>query len=195
MTFPYSPMIPNPPNDPADDVTTMQTNAGSINSIIAVDHVGFNITGGGQHEQVTFNSNNPPTPPVSPPILFTNNVDGAGNALPGSLSELFFYSGTAPQSKDQYNVTATNGSVMLPMGIILKWGNTGNFVGSMSPVVGFTNAFPNACFSVQLTLLNSNATAPTATRLLSIASGPSNGFQADVRASGNSTLYWIAIGN
>jgi hypothetical protein len=49
MTIPYSSTIPNPPNDPADDVSTMQTNAGSIATIIAVDHVGFNVGGGGQH--------------------------------------------------------------------------------------------------------------------------------------------------
>jgi hypothetical protein len=190
MTFPYSSAIPNPPNDPADDVKTMQTNAGSINSIIAVDHVGFNVAGGGQHNQVTFNSNNPPTPPVSPPILFTNNVDGAGNSLPGSLAELFFYSGSTPQSKDQYNVTAANGSVMLPMGIILKWGSA-TFVGSQSPSVTFTNAFPNACFGVQLSLLNTGGTQ-TQNRLATVTA---SGFTANVNASGASTWYWLAIGN
>jgi hypothetical protein len=51
MTFPYSSAIPNPPNDPADDVFIMQTNSTSIADIIAVDHVGFNDPGGGQHNR------------------------------------------------------------------------------------------------------------------------------------------------
>jgi hypothetical protein len=190
MTIPYSSTIPNPPNDPADDVSAMQTNAGSISTIIAVDHVGFNVSGGGQHAQVTFNSNNPPTPPVSPPILFTNNQDGAGNNLPGSLAELFFYSGSAAQSKNQYNVSATNGSVMLPMGIILKWG-TDSFTGSAGITVNFTNAFPNNCFGVQISLLNTGGTQ-TQSRLSTYSA---SGFTGSVNASGSCTLFWWAIGN
>lgn len=194
MTIAYSSAIPNPPNDPADDVSTMKSNAGAIADILAVDHVGFNVAGGGQHAQVTFHSNNPPTPTVSPPVLFTNNQDGAGNPLPGSLAELFFYSGDAPHSKDQYNVTGTNGSVLLPMGIILKWGSQ-TFAGSQNPSVGFISAFPNACLGVQITLLNTNSTVPAAWRLSSIASGPASGFTANVQASGTTTMYWLAIGN
>jgi len=190
MTFPYSPAIPNPPNDPADDVSIMQTNAESISSILAVDHVGFNLSAGGQHKQITFNSNNPPAPPVSPPVLFTNNQDGAGNNLPGSLAELFFYSGSAAHSANQYNVTGTNGSVLLPMGIILKWGSA-TFVGSQSPSVTFTNAFPNNCFGVQLSLLNAGGTQ-TQNRLSTVTT---SGFTASVNASGSSTWYWLAIGN
>jgi len=189
-TFAYSPGIPNPPNDPADDVASMQNNAGSIGSIIAVDHVGFNVAGGGQHAKVTFNSNNPPTPPVSPPVLFTNNQDGAGNNLPGSLAELFFYSGSAAQSKNQYNITGSNGSVMTNMGIIIKWG-TDSFSGSAGIAVNFANAFPNNCFNVQLSLLNTGGTQ-TQSRLATVSA---SGFTGSVNASGSSTLYWVAIGN
>jgi hypothetical protein len=194
MTFPYSPAIPNPPNDPADDVKTMQTNAGSINSIIAVDHVGFNVAGGGQHNQVTFNSNNPPTPPVSPPILFTNNVDGAGNSLPGSLAELFFYSGSTPQSKDQYNVTTANGSVMLPMGIIVKWGTYSIAGVSNSQAVTFTNAFPNALFGVNISCITSGSIGD-----LEINYTPNSPSGFTGRRQGNAptgpTYFFIAIGN
>ena len=56
MTWPYNPSLPNPPDDPADDVAGMQTNASSIASLINIDHVPFNTAGGGQHKQVTFNS-------------------------------------------------------------------------------------------------------------------------------------------
>ena len=191
MTFTYFPNLPNPPDDPADDVAGMQTNSASIASLIDVDHVGFNTAGGGQHEQVTFNANNVPTPPVSPPVLFINNQDGAGNNLPGSLSELFFYSGDSAHSKNQYNVTGSNGSVMLMMGIILKWGSQ-SFVGSQNPTITFTQPFPNNCFGVQLTLLNTNATVPAAWRLSTVTT---SGWTGNIQVTGSTTLYWFAIGN
>lgn len=191
MTIAYSLAIPNPPNDPADDVATMQSNAGAISTIIAVDHVGFNVSGGGQHNQVTFNANNVPVPTVNPPVLFTNNQDGAGTSLPGSLSQLFFYSGDAAHSKNQYNITGSNGSVLLPMGMILKWGSQ-SFSGSQNPSVTFTNAFPNNCFGVQLTLLNANGTVPAAWRLSTVTA---SGWTGNVQATGSTTMYWLAIGN
>jgi len=190
MTFTYFPSVPVSTNYPGDDQPSMATNTGSIASIIAVDHVGFNVAGGGQHAQVTFNANNVPSLPTSVPIMFTNNQDGLGNALPGSLSQAFIYSGTSAQSAHQYNVTSTNGSVLLPMGIIMKWGSQ-SFVGSQSPTVTFANAFPNACFNVQLSLLNTGATQ-TQNRIATITA---SGFTANVNASGASTWYWVAIGN
>lgn len=211
MTISYSFGIPNPPNDPADDVATMQSNALAISDIIAVDHVGFNFTGGGQHNQVTFNANRvpvfaPPSNAINPPVLFTNTQDGKGNSLPGTLAELFFYSGNTAQSKNQYNVTASNGSVMLPMGIIVKWGNQ-VFSGTQNPGVTFTDAFPNACFGVWPSILNANyagftpsSSNPTPMNVLTSQTGTNGttGFTARVTgngSAGNITYFWLAIGN
>jgi hypothetical protein len=85
MSFSYDGTIPNPPDDPADDVDQMQMNSASISSIIAVDHVGFNSLGpinappgsGGQHLQVTFNGNNVPAVDASLSYLFTNKQSPA----------------------------------------------------------------------------------------------------------------------
>ena len=54
MTFPYTAGIPNPPNNPSQDVPVMQTNANTINSWVQVDHTGFNNANAGIHKQVTF---------------------------------------------------------------------------------------------------------------------------------------------
>lgn len=196
MTFPYSPAIPNPPNDPADDVSIMQTNAGSISSILAVDHVGFNLSGGGEHKQVTFNSNNPPAPPVSPAVLFTNNQDGAGNNLPGSLAELFFYSGSASQSANQYNITATNGSVLLMMGVILKWGSYTLGPGVPSTTITFTNAFPNNIFSI-VTGSNVSGSPNDLPRIISNSTAGFVGGRVNASSplGGTFTYYYVAIGN
>lgn len=141
MTFTYFPNLPNPPDDPADDVAGVQTNSASIASLVAVDHVGFNKAGGGQHAQVTFNANNVPTPPVSPPVLFTNTVNG--------LPELFFYSGDSAHSSTQYAASG-NGSALLLGGLIVKWGS-GTLSAPYSSTgtsISFTSAFPNNCFAV-----------------------------------------------
>ena len=152
MTIPYSSAIPNPPNDPADDVAIMQINAGSISTIIAVDHVGFNLGGGGQHNQVTFNANNVPAIfPVTPPVLFTDLPSNHGGGP--TYSQLFFYSNSIPRSSDQYVLTGNSGapakgSVLTFGGIIIKWGTYTLAPGVPSTPVTFANAFPNNVFSL-----------------------------------------------
>jgi hypothetical protein len=192
MTFSYNPSLPNPPNDPADDVPGMQTNTGSVSSLVAVDHVGFNISGGGQHKQVTFSSNNVPSPPVSPPILFTNNPGGA----PLNYPQLFFYSGNSAQSSSQY-VIAGSGSTFIFGGLILKWGSA-TITGGPSAVT-FASAFPNNCYTVIAQPVN--AGAPTVANDYVYVSSPSTaGFNATATrritlASNTVTFYYIAIGN
>lgn len=105
-SFNYYANIPNAPDNPSFDQPLMQVNSQSINSLIAVDHVGFKSTGsggpgtsGGQHLQVTFNGKNvpggAPTDPLS--IVFTNNVAmGAFNTASAStIAETFFQNANA----------------------------------------------------------------------------------------------------
>lgn len=74
MSFSYDPTLPNPPDDPADDVDQMQVNSQSISDLIEVDHVGFNDASGGEHKEVTFNNKNVPAAPTDPKsILYTNS--------------------------------------------------------------------------------------------------------------------------
>lgn len=130
-TFNYYPTIPNPPDNPSFDVTLMQTNSGSINSIIGVDHLTFKQAQGGgpgvsdgQHKQVTFaNKNVPggtPTDPLS--ILYTNNGSASTNA------ELFFI----------------NNSATLLVSAVKAFGV---FTTSLSPVTTFGNSFGCASIS------------------------------------------------
>jgi hypothetical protein len=69
MSFPYDSTIPNPADPPADDAAVMQTNSGSISSILAVDHVGFYCATWGKHTLVTFAYNNNPGVYPSYPVL------------------------------------------------------------------------------------------------------------------------------
>ena len=55
--------IPNPPNNPSNDVSLMQENTNAENSIWQVDHLGFNVNNSGTHLQNTFiGFATPPTP-------------------------------------------------------------------------------------------------------------------------------------
>lgn len=190
MSFTYTTGIPAAGNNPSSDQPNMQTNTNSIASIWGVDHYTFGSGLDGKHKQITFAGNNPPTLPATPPVLFTNTVDGAGNTLPGSLAELFFYSGTAPQSSSQF-VSQTTGSVLLFGGIILKWGVI-NFSGS-SVSVTFVSAFPNNLFAACIT--GSNSTVPAANGILTYSGGSRTGFTAYQNGGSANTANYIAIGN
>lgn len=157
MSLTYTPNLPNPPDDPADDVSGMQTNAGSINTIWAVDHYSFAGPIAGAHKKIRFPSPNVPTFPLDYPSLFTNTQDGLGNNLPNLVPELFFYSGDASQSQNNY-VSANQGSTFLFGGIILKWGQ---FTTSQTiPATfsqNFVTPFATNCLCVVLTPINTNA--------------------------------------
>lgn len=188
--FTYTAGLPNPPDNPSQDVGGMQINSESISSLIAIDHIGFNNSQGGQHKQVTFASVNVPMVPTTPPVLFTNTKDGAGNTLPGSLPELFFYSGTAAQGQNNYlsqgNITTTSqGSVLLFGGIVMKWGTAAAGASSIS----FTSPFPNALFNVTMTGYATGAVFNV------IGSPNATSFSFSPTVSGGNLMFWLAIGN
>lgn len=189
MTFSYNANLPNPPDDPADDVSGMQVNAMSINSLVAVDHVGFNLAGGGRHNQVTFNSNNVPVAfPVTPPVMFTDLPTNHGGTP--TTPEYFFYSGTAAQSSAQY-VLAGSGSALLAGGIIMKWG-TFTLNNTLGLVVPFASAFPNNVFSI---VGQSQSGGSTANQMAIFSATPAN-FTAQNPGLTAVTIYnYIAIGN
>lgn len=177
MSIAYNTGIPASANNPSVDQPNMLTNTNNIATYVAVDHVPFNTSGSGQHEQVTFNSNNVPGGTVSPPVLFTN-------AAP-TLPQLFFYSGTAAQGANQY-VAAASGSTFLLGGIILKWGNSAT-IGSVS----FPVAFPNNCYAVVIT-----GTSTLYTGGFVVSAVSASAFTvARTSGSGATGYYYIAIGN
>lgn len=190
MTYPINVNIPAAANDPADDQPEMKTNFSNINSYLQVDHTNPAATGAGQHKQVTFNSNNVPSIPTSPPVLFTNTQDGAGNTLPGSVPELFFYSGDATRTSNQYRSVAV-GSTVLTGGIIMKWGAVAA-VSDGTPI-SFVTPFPNNVFSLQVSGGTSSSPQPTIN--FSQSSLTTSGFTAKITGTQPLNLYYIAIGN
>ena len=180
-SFTYITGVPAADNDPSVDQPNMVTNTNSIPGLIAIDHVSFNASNGGTHLQITFSSNNVPTVPTSPPVLFTN-LDS------NMTSQLFFYSGNAAHSSTQY-VQASNGSTMLLGGIIMKWGFSGQVASGTT--ISFTSPFPNNCFNVQLTVFDSTAKQT----YINISAITTSGFTMMAAGSVPVAFYYSAIGN
>lgn len=201
MSFPYDPTLPNPPDDPGDDVSGMQTNASSISSLIAVDHSGFNLSTGGTHLQVTYSSNNVPSLPTSYPTSFTDLPTNYGGTP--TYPQQFFFSGNAAKSSYQY-VLSGQGSVLLAGGIVLKWGSgTINFPASSSGTpISFVYPFINNVFMVHAES-NDGGTTSTANTFAYARNNTLSGFNllATFRylqgapSSGSMTYSYFAIGN
>lgn len=146
----YDPTKPAANDKPANDQPIMQQNFASLKTLIDVDHVDFDSKYYGEHNQVTFGSDNVPSLPTpndasgnAQGILFTNTTSGSSK-----VNQLFYYAGTASQSANQYVISGT-GSVMLFGGIIIKWGVV--TVTTNPQTISFSPAFPNNCFSVVVT--------------------------------------------
>lgn len=192
MGIPYNTGIPAASHNPSVDQPNMLVNTNSIAQYVAVDHVPFNTSGSGEHEQVTFAANNVPTV-TTPPVLFTNSQDGHGNNLPGMLAQLFFYSGAAAGGQNQYEISGTSGSVLLPMGIIIKWVQQAGVATTGGTTNTFASAgladFPNNLFTVVVTNTNTSTL-----HSIGISGWAKTGFTAKSDSSSVGFGY-IAIGN
>jgi hypothetical protein len=153
MTFTYNPNLPNPPDDPADDVAGMQVNTLSTYQLIAVDHGGFNaggIVNGGYHNIIHFNNPSTRLPPNTDP----SNISGIGQLYSktvGSPSDqqLFYETGngtitqiTAPSGNGLSNVPTILSGTFTATGpftnIVLLPANVYGYIiffNSSSPVV------------------------------------------------------------
>lgn len=174
--------VPAANDNPSSDQPDMLTNNQSTLGIIGEDHITFNLNNGGQHKAIRFNQDASyvPTPPVSPPELFTNTVLG--------LPQLFYYSGDAAHSSTQY-VASTNGSTLLLGGLIIKWGVATAIAGGQ--VVTFVSPFPNNCFVVVATSIDPALSSGIASTNITTSSFKAN------RTSGSGVvgINYIAIGN
>jgi hypothetical protein len=199
MVFlPYTNNIPFPTNSPSADQPNMLDNTNSIQTLIAVDHLGFETLNGGYHNDIHFN------PQITDPgkilnigQLYTKSVTF------NSVTDVgLFYengAGVVVQLDSPANTSALpNGYTFLPGGIILQWGfatidppNPGK---SSTPVIFPTpfllnifaviaQPYTGALGNVPLTTYTTNSQSLT-------------GFNFFINnPNGISSFNWIAIGN
>lgn len=119
------------------------------------------------------------------------NYDGTNYVLGGS-ADLYINGGKAWANSNVISTLGTSGSMTLPNGLILKWGSTNTFAGSVN--LTFPVAFPNNCFSITATV---NAAAGN-TNTYSIQIGNNmtrSGATIYSAAATNLGFFWVAIGN
>jgi hypothetical protein len=176
MSIPYNLNIPFSTHNPSVDQPNMLTNTNSIATYVAVDHVPFNTTGSGQHNQVTFNNIGAQSVPSDPTsILYTVN-----DAF--SHPQLAFIN-----SQNFANIASPNGVVLVFAGIIIQWGSASTTGSS----VAFPTAFPHNAFSMVVT---GSATPYTGGFVVSALSR-TNFTVTRTSGSGATGYYYIAIGN
>ena len=145
MTFSYNSGIPAAANNPSNDQPLMLINTASIAGIIAVDHVGFEAAGGGQHQQVNFN----------------NKVPQGVQADPGSV--LFTANGTA-QSIAQLQYKNQNST--FPINSVVAYGfisATGTIVNSQSYNIASVSNPSTGRYNIVLTANVVPAAGPSST--------------------------------
>jgi hypothetical protein len=138
MSFPYTVGVPNPPNDPSEDVSAMQTNTNSINSWADIDHIGFNNALGGQHLKVTL--------PANATVVTPSGLGSVISSTPGlanaAASELIY---TLP-------------SIVYPLSAIKAFGT---FPGNGSGTVVPSNSYNVASINTVAANWTSTITLPT----------------------------------
>jgi len=193
MSIAYNTGIPAANNNPSTDQPNMLINTNSINTWVAVDHIGFNVGGSqvsGQHAQVTYNAPLGANPNQTSPIasLYTKTDSGA--------TQLFFQNDNGASFVRQMSfATPTNlvnggtaGGTLykIPLGflgITIYAGETASFSGTRTVI--FSTPFT--------TIISSSVSAQTAGANVTVTAIQNNA-SLTIGTSGAVAVNWIAIG-
>lgn len=193
VAFTYNRDIPNPPNAPAVDVPNMQVNTNSIDDLIKVDHVSFNLANGGYHDVIHQNLQvaNPAA------IAGINQIYSKVPTIPANGdTQLFTRTGAGGISQLTGNVAADTGYTWCA-GVLIQWGKVTST--ARTTAVSFTPNFPTNVFNVQLTLRLSVGGSTTSVNCVSVVDGSLSIAGMNVNFTGTSAnytgFYWLAIGN
>jgi len=205
----YNRDIPNAPNNPSNDQPLMKINNNAIDSILKVDHHGFNDATNlsGFHTVIHQDAQTAnPAPIAGPPAIgqtYTRSITPTGGVAD---VQLFYLSalGVATQLTGPSSVSATtNGYVYLPGGILMQWGVNLTPISPGSNTTfsqNFNINFPNGSFIVTGNGLYANASKPDSSGSLNIRQSVlGNKTKFDYQFYTNSSSYigftWFAIGN
>lgn len=208
MTFvPYNLNIPNPPNNPSVDVTPMQQNTNAVQTLLAIDHFGFNDNQGGSHQKASLAETNLLGVPTLPSGLLGAGYEtlyattkATGGAF-GTAGELYFVrGGSATQIQLTGPGTPTpgnNGYTFLPGGILIQWGFRAAI--SNGTDVTFPVAFPNNVYNIQVAQYDAASNGDE--RSVSVVFNALDRFTIRITTLGSSpsgsscNINYIAVGN
>lgn len=117
-TYSFDPSVPASSHTPAQDQPTMQTNNQSIQDLIGVDHVTFEVANGGTHLQQTYYSNQSPLIGAALAIAYPGTrPSGYANSTGGSETNTYLVNqlGTLPcsiiKAGGTFATTSTSGAI------------------------------------------------------------------------------------
>lgn len=211
MSFTYHTGIPDAPNNPSVDQPKMKTNTNSINSLITVDHQGFNAANGGYHKVIHFVKQTSIPPQVSGfGQLYVRDYDAGG--LIAADQQLYYKSGNTggPSLGAQLtgNFSAAEGWCWTG-GILVQWGHVtygGSSANHKTGTVTFASRsasmipFPNNCFVVVPGLEVNNTLNIVTDNMISIRDFSTTQFRYVYNGGGTGSaaypgFFWVAIGN
>ena len=176
MSFTYTTGLPNPPDDPSSNVSSMQTNTNTISSWTQVDHVGFNNVSGGKHLQVTY------VAPVSAPSV--SGTVGIGTTQTVTNTEQFFTNAAANMQITNSLLSYTSAQGMFPGGLQIRCGTGSITTNNTDQTLTYNLTFPTATLFAVACYTSASPAAPLqvtnnsdATRIhlkVSLSSGSAN---------------------
>lgn len=201
--FPYKLNIPFATHNPSTDQPDMETNNNSISQLISIDHIGFNVNGSGIHKQVTLLNEAAPGLGDGSGTLFANvDTNLATNSWPYWQNALGTFQIFGPNAISIVP-GVNNGYATLPGGMYINWGivPAGSFTGPVLFATPPNVNFPNVCWNVQATVLNTgNSFSPAAFQIVAIEFGTVsktqfNYFNKSLDAVNNQLpFFWVALG-
>jgi hypothetical protein len=171
----------------------IQTNFGSIDSLIQVDHATFASTNAGFHNKITF-----PVQPSAPSFALGNIGLYSFLNPTTTVNELYITLQDGTRVPMSASSKAGVGYTYLPSGLLIQWGTA---LGKGNVAVGFPIAFPHSTLNIQTTCtVSSTSTDPNVVGITSNES--STGFNlyivtrdaANTPAPFNTNIAWVAIG-
>jgi hypothetical protein len=158
--MPITTNVPLPAQSLATSQPLIQGNFVTIQDAFVQDHVDYNTSGQGKHNQVTF-------PNFTGSIAFLSGEIGLFNqtAAPTNVPDIWLQRGTGTPYPMTGCSVGSPGWSYLPSGMLTQWGNStvnSNSTTTISFPIAYSN--PGAPFTIQLTqYTQSSPVAPTIT--------------------------------
>lgn len=203
--FAFNANIPQPNDNPSNSQGQLLTNNQSNNSIWAVDHIGFNITNSGLHQQVRMPAEALPSVQAGFGGLYCNTAGSETNLFytPDASGNIYQLTRTITASYPNFGTNLAYGAppagfsqvggwTFLPGGLLLQYGlfSKAGALGT-SGTIQFPVAFTSAVYSVNPTLIRASSNSHPIS-MPATAGLTSFQFQTDTTQS--DAVYWSAIG-
>jgi len=161
----YTTNIPKSGDIPAQSRSLIETNFNTIDTVLAINHVGYNATGQGKHTKIQMPEESAdPTTLVDEGAIYTKQGSVTAEAeLCYRREDSGGAGGQVIEMTAYQAVSATNGWTILPSGLLVKWGLTSDFSQDDG---ASTFTWPTAasepefgvCYNVQVTPQYNNTT-------------------------------------